>query len=133
MQSNPKPPCDDHPGLPGLDEAVLHHLLDLAGPVDGYELIRRLTGDLRAVAGNLAAGLAGDDLTVMHRQSHILIGVAGTIGAMHLHGMAVDLNRRAKDPANISAAHRLGERVVQELELLLPRIREIAHDREIDV
>jgi hypothetical protein len=52
---------------------------------------------------------------------------------MHLHGMAVDLNRRAKDPANISAAHRLGERVVQELELLLPRIREIAHDREIDV
>ena len=84
-----------------LDEAALIRLLALAGPTDAFELMRRLRVDLHDVAVGLTAGLASHDTVAIRRHSHVLLAIAGTIGAQHIYLMAQTLNQSAREASNL--------------------------------
>lgn len=73
-----------------LDDAVLARLLDLAGPVQGPEILDRLILDLTGVRQGIVH--SGGDELALRRQLHVLIGIAGTVGATPLHAAARDLS-----------------------------------------
>jgi HPt (histidine-containing phosphotransfer) domain-containing protein len=113
--------------LPVLDEAALLRLLALAGPGDASELMRRLQADLRDVAAGLTAGLAGPDPVALRRHSHILMGIAGTLGAHHIHHLAQLLNQQAQ-AANGTALAPLAADLLQRLEVLILRLQGMAFE-----
>lgn len=78
-------------GLP-FSAAPLARLRELAGASAGHELLARLREDLSAVREGLATG----DAAQVRAQSHVLIALAGTAGAVRLHAMAQELNRLAQ-------------------------------------
>jgi len=69
-----------------FDEDRFAALLDLAGPDMAAELTRRLDEDLTNVG--LALAMAHADRAVLQAQSHILVSIAGTIGATRLFQLA---------------------------------------------
>ena len=69
-----------------FDEDKFVALLDLAGPDMAGELTLRLDEDLSNVG--LALTTAPADPAVLQAQSHILVSIAGTIGATKLFQMA---------------------------------------------
>jgi HPt (histidine-containing phosphotransfer) domain-containing protein len=81
--------------LPLLDRSVFDHLMDLAGPETAHDLLDRLIEDLTAVRQALDAARHAPDWESLRMQSHILIGLAGAVGATHLQTQAQDLNRLA--------------------------------------
>ena len=76
----------------GFDEERFAALLNLAGLDTAIELTRRLDEDLTRVDLSLADALAGADRAVLHVQSHILLSIAGTIGATLVYDLAKRLN-----------------------------------------
>jgi two-component system, OmpR family, aerobic respiration control sensor histidine kinase ArcB len=104
-----------------LDDARLTALLDLAGPEVSAELARRLVSDFATVAVALQTPGSAADLGVIRAQSHILIGLAGTIGAGPLAEAALRLNRLAHhgDPAALALAR---TEVLALMDRLQPRL-----------
>jgi HPt (histidine-containing phosphotransfer) domain-containing protein len=82
-------------GISEFDPTRLGHLLDLAGPDLAEELLARLTEDLSATGEKLALGTAAADWTLLREGSHVLISLAGSVGAISLQGMAETLNALA--------------------------------------
>ncbi len=104
----------------GLDETTLRRLLALAGPSDGPELMRRLVADVRSVACGLKTGLMQNDRAAMRHHSHILLAIAGAIGAPRIHALAAHLNTCAKDtdcteakPEAIELLHRVDDLILR--------------------
>lgn len=91
-------------GLLG-DGTVLRDLLALAGPEVAAQILAQMRIDLAEVAAALSPALGPLDWAVMRRETHVLISVAGTIGAGRLHALAIDLNTAAhdRDPAQAAA------------------------------
>ncbi|OZA09034.1 MAG: hypothetical protein B7Y02_12130 [Rhodobacterales bacterium 17-64-5] len=87
----------------GLEEQTLIRLLGLAGPTDAPELMRRLRADVQTVAAGMKAGLARADRAAMRKHSHVLLAIAGTIGAPRIQALATQLNQCAKDAACVDA------------------------------
>ena len=81
-----------------MDESRLSRLLTLAGPVVADELLTRLDQDLDRVARTLSLALAQGDLPAVRAQTHVLIGLAGTIGALALEADARALKAAAHLP-----------------------------------
>ena len=86
------------------DGKRLADILALAGPETATLILRQMQADLGAVATALAASLdrpaqaAGpQDWSTIRAQTHVLISLAGTIGADRLHAAAIDLNAAAHD------------------------------------
>lgn len=109
----------------GLDETTLLDLLALAGPADGPELMRRLIDDMGLVHTGMTAALAANDGAAMRWHSHVLLSIAGTIGAPRVYALAKRLNDCARsdtcltaDPAAVDLLADLGR--------LLSRLREMA-------
>lgn len=71
-----------------LDESRFRHLLALAGPAVQGELLARLIEDFGAARATLADGLARSDRAAIRSGSHVLIALAGTVGADRLHDAA---------------------------------------------
>lgn len=103
-------------GLPVLDQSRFVRLMQMAGPEMGPELLARLDDDLSTVARGLHRALHGNgqpatippDWAELRAQTHVLIALAGTLGALRLHHMAEALNRQAHDrhppdPAQVAA------------------------------
>lgn len=86
-----------------LDDETLPHLLALAGPREAPELMRRLNADLHGVVAGLTAGVAALDRDAMRGHSHVLMAIAGTIGAAPVYHLAQQLNQCAKDETCTSA------------------------------
>lgn len=85
-----------------FDEKRFAALLDLAGEDTAAELTQRLEEDLTNV------GLAltnAQDAVMLHAQSHILLSIAGTIGATRVFDLAKHLNAlsRVAEPVGIPA------------------------------
>lgn len=82
-----------------FDLAGFQRLLEKAGPATATDLLARLQGDLTAVSQALDAAFATKDWANLGRQSHILIGLTGILGARHLLECAQTLNAatHAKD------------------------------------
>lgn len=79
-------------GLMDFDASRLSHLLDITGPDLAVELLARLTEDLTTTQGLLDLGAANTDWAKLREGSHVLISLAGSVGALSLQAMAESLN-----------------------------------------
>jgi len=71
--------------------------MGIAGPVAGQELLHRLEADLRQVERGLIAGLAEERLSEIRGQTHVLIALAGAVGASRLQQLAEAMNAAAHE------------------------------------
>ena len=77
------------------DGRALADILAMAGPETAARILIQMQADLAATAAALRPALTLGDWATIRAQSHVLISVAGTIGAMRLHALAIDLNTAA--------------------------------------
>ena len=75
-----------------LDRACFDRLIETAGPEASRELLHRLGIDLRNCERNLFAGLAEGNLTAIRAETHVLIALAGAVGARRLQALSQALN-----------------------------------------
>ncbi len=115
------------PGPQGLDEVAFLRLLTSAGATDGPELMRRLRTDLGHLVAGLTEAFGTGDRAALRTHSHVLVAIAGTIGARHIHRQAQALNECAKDPACVLSAFDAAD-LMRRLDVLINRLREIAID-----
>jgi len=87
------------------DGRALADILAMAGPETAARILVQMHKDLDTTATQLRSALALPDWTAIRAQSHVLISLAGTIGAMRLHALAIDLNAaaHAQDPEQTAA------------------------------
>jgi hypothetical protein len=79
----------------GIDPDVFCRLLALTGEEIARDLLARLDEDLAAARADLAG--TSHDKDRVRQVSHLLIGLAGSVGAVDLHDAAEGLNRAARD------------------------------------
>ncbi len=87
----------DNDGGPPMELGLLDHLLTLANPADGAELLHRLIDDLKRVATAIEAAALADDRKSLGANLHVLIGISGSIGADQLMAFARALGEVAKE------------------------------------
>ncbi len=107
-----------------FDEDKFHALLAMAGPAHLHELTRLLDDDLSGIAAALMAADVQDDPHSLRAHSHVLLAVAGTVGAMRLYLMADRLNRLARGTERGPVAEVLTE-IRALLALLIGRVRHV--------
>jgi CheY-like chemotaxis protein len=99
-----RPPLTDAPdpmaarpgsGLSRFDRARFEHLLEIAGPDDSRELLSRLCNDLRTAERGLVAAISRGDMARIRAESHVLIALAGAVGADRLQAGAEAMNAAA--------------------------------------
>lgn len=101
-----------------FDRYTLRHLLGIAGPQGAEELLSRLQSDLRTAQRELADGLARDDMPVIRAKTHVLVSLAGAIGARHCQEDAQQMNDAAHRH-DIEALQRLGSAALARLDRLI--------------
>ncbi|MBA4350087.1 MAG: hypothetical protein C0427_02420 [Rhodobacter sp.] len=103
------------------DSSALHDILDMAGPDTALRILHQIHIDLSATAALIAPAIAQADCATIRAQTHVLISLAGTIGATRLHAQAVDLNAaaHAEDEAAIAT---LGGPLITDLTALIALI-----------
>jgi HPt (histidine-containing phosphotransfer) domain-containing protein len=79
-------------GLMDFDASRLSHLMAITGPDLAAELLARLTEDLTTTQTLLEQGTVTADWTRLREGSHVLISLAGSVGALSLQTMAENLN-----------------------------------------
>ena len=84
---------------PAVDEAQFQRLLAMAGHSVAADLIKQLQADLKTAHQNLKAACDLGDWPDIRAQSHVIMGLAGTLGAGALHEFASRLNATALGPA----------------------------------
>lgn len=89
-----------------FDAERFNQLLAIAGPEGRRELMNRLHADLRGVERGLVRGLSEDNPSEIRSHTHVLIALAGAVGASCLQHMAETLN---------AAAHRREEETITRL------------------
>ncbi len=77
------------------DSTALRDILAMAGPDTEMRILHQMHSDLTATAALIGPAIATADIPTIRAQTHVLIALAGTIGAMRLHGLAIDLNAAA--------------------------------------
>jgi CheY-like chemotaxis protein/anti-sigma regulatory factor (Ser/Thr protein kinase) len=116
---------------PELDRARFDHLIEIAGPEASRELLDRLCSDLRRNERGLVAGLSSGDAAVLRTETHVLIALAGAVGALRLQAVAERLNaaaHRADDPAR----SRLGQEAMALIDRLITFVEtERARQRDL--
>lgn len=80
---------------PMIDRSTFDTLLSLAGPQVAPDLLRQLAEDLAGVAAGLGPALAQQDRAEVRAQTHVLMALAGSVGATPLYAAAERLNRAA--------------------------------------
>ncbi len=90
---------------PRQDLTPLLRLAKIAGPAAAAELFARLQEDLATAQDGLARAVTLRDLQGLRAHSHVLVALAGTVGADALHRDAIRLNGLATD-------HTLGDDTV---------------------
>ena len=106
-----------------IDLARFDHLMAIAGPVTAPELLARLQSDLRSVERGLIAALAGlsdnpEALGVVRAQTHVLLALAGSVGAQRLYNLAEALNTAAHQH-NLAVVRSLGQVTLLQLDYLI--------------
>lgn len=107
-----------------FDATRLDRLLALAGPRDAAELLSRIEGDLSDTATRIADALPRADSEALRAASHVLVAVAGSVGAQGLEAAARRFNTAAHaegaDPSPELA--RTAEAVLQGIAALKRRL-----------
>ena len=96
-----------------LDEDRFQGLLKITGPQGAMELLSRLIEDLGQVQEQLRQAAENMDQAQLRAQTHVLISLAGAVGADRLHNLAQVLN---------AATHRLDHHAITQL------CRKVDHD-----
>lgn len=93
-------------------------LLEVAGPDTTIELLQRLCVDLRSAERGLVAGIADADLAAIRAETHVLIALAGAVGAERLSKLAQTLNAVAhrREGGDLGT---LGEQCLAQLDRLI--------------
>lgn len=112
-------------GADGFDRTTFDNLIAIAGPEAARELLDRLGSDLAKCAAGLANGLAGADHASVRAETHVLIALAGAVGATRLQALAQALNTAAHRRDG-SAFDRHGDEV---LALLGGLVRFVEHEQ----
>jgi HPt (histidine-containing phosphotransfer) domain-containing protein len=97
-----------------MDPERLTRLLEIAGPEDSSELLRRLSGDLTRVRDNIVAALNNADIAALRAETHVLISLAGAVGAERLHQLAKHMNAdvHRQDTVSLRASGREAQRLI---------------------
>lgn len=82
-------------GMRQFEPARFQRLLQLAGPENGAELLARLSEDLIATRDQSSASMASLDWSGLRAASHVLISLAGSVGAVSLQTLAEQMNAAA--------------------------------------
>lgn len=85
-------------GLQHYEPERFRRLLDLAGPRHAPELLARLAEDLADTRTKTATSATLRDWSTLRAASHVLISLAGSVGALSLHRLAERLNLAAQTP-----------------------------------
>lgn len=109
-------------GMAEFDPARFRHLLTFAGPRMQAALLSHLSMDLAKCGTDLQNGLDQKDGAALREGSHVLISLAGSVGALSLQAMAERLNGLAHD-RNLADAAALMPGLSAELEALLQVVR----------
>lgn len=117
--------CDPLTGQPGPaqslpvgQEGTWRNLLALAGPEQAPWLVRQIEADLTTQQRDLTRALGRLDAERVRAATHVLIALAGTIGATAVRDKATDLNAAA----HLADADRMlavGGRLLRDLSALL--------------
>ena len=102
---------------PQIDIARFDRLLVTAGN-GADELLRRLISDLNGCERGLVTALAVHDLAGIRAQTHILLAVAGAVGAARLTALATVLNARAHLVAPFDLAE-IARETLNQIDLLI--------------
>lgn len=78
-----------------FDRATFDRLIEIAGPDGRQELLDRFASDLRRTERDLVAALKADDRATIRGATHVLIALAGAVGARRLQHQAQELNHAA--------------------------------------
>jgi two-component system, OmpR family, aerobic respiration control sensor histidine kinase ArcB len=78
-----------------FDTTNLDRLLKMAGPTAAAELLQRLEDDLQTVERGLVQAVPARDWPEIRAQTHVLIALAGVVGAVPLQRLAEQLNAAA--------------------------------------
>lgn len=110
------------------DDGRFRRLLEIAGPTGSAELLDRLQEDLQQVEDGLTKALQRADKTELRNTTHVLIALAGAVGATELQRHAEDLNRAAHDAAPLQAGL-AGAQALNRLQRLIAFIAREARDK----
>jgi len=91
---------DHHLHHPEMDLDRFERLMAIAGASHKHELLFRLHADLENVQDRLAAALILPDWADLRAQTHILVALAGAVGAVRLQHLATSLNALAHQAGN---------------------------------
>ena len=86
------------------DGAALREIMALAGPEMAIRILEQMRTDLAGVAAALLPAISACHWPTIRAQTHVLVALAGTIGAMRLHQLAIDANTAAHDQASARLA-----------------------------
>lgn len=81
------------PDLPEICRDKFGRLMRTVGPARSAELLDQLDIDINDARQRIGAAATVPDWTAVREQSHILIGVSGTVGAERLQRIAEIINR----------------------------------------
>ncbi len=79
-----------------IDFTIYDGLADMIGPESMKELLDKVKTDIESVKSGVSDGLKNQDTDVIGSHTHILISVAGAIGAVGLQHQAQSLNSLSK-------------------------------------
>lgn len=103
LLSDAEPPAAEEEDLGAMDQAVLDGLLALAGPEMAPLLLNQIRIDLAEAGTGLTEALPRADWEQVRRHSHVLVSVAGSIGAVALQHRAEAVNSAAHAAEHASA------------------------------
>ena len=102
-----------------LNRATFEHLLGIAGPDGTKELLDRVHSDLRRAERGLIAGLTETDFAAIRADTHVLISLAGAVGAERLQCLAEAMNAAAHSRDASGDLARLGPLALSDLDRLI--------------
>lgn len=83
-------------GTAVIDFGIYDALAEIVGPTAMTELLGKVEADLRTAAERLERAAAGPDIDAARAVSHVVISVAGAVGAVKAQELASDMNRAAQ-------------------------------------
>ena len=106
--------------LAAIDTAQFDALLAMAGPGVAATLVAQVAVDLAAAQQALLAAVDPINWRELRTQSHVVLGLAGALGAQDLHNLAARLNAAAQPPVqNAQIAPTLAFKTGQTIDAVL--------------
>lgn len=115
-------PGEGASAAPVIDDRVYDSLAQAIGPAAMAELLGKVDADLRSARERLVVALEAGDGTEVRSASHILISVAGAIGAVPVQEGAKRLNASAHR-GDLAGMRDMSLRLLEDLDRVLEAVR----------